>query len=695
MDLDFVTSQPKAFSALELLGWIKQSQVRSSWGRQPPLTLPPLQRNGVWRPGQVFDLWRSVLDGMPIGLFYVQPAGSYVVDPESRTELTRAPEKAFDLFDGQQRMRALALGAGDPFGEGRCIWVRFKEDAFELVLSSQAQPAGYGPDGTKLPLRQRRGWAQAYEEGPGGRLQAAGLPGSAGGSLALAYPSGSSSKDTARLADLLAPLLADASGQPVHGSALPEEAAGAAGRWQQAIRNLYYRCAVFMLLPVEVRDSPTRSLEFFRRVGAGGTPLSQAEQVYAAYKTRRPEVRRVVERIHGTVSAVLTPAQIIQAAIRMAHTQAYPHTGWAPGFGTSIKALSAKAPDQGEEERWVAKLGRLLAEDGGQVPLEDAFGVARRLLSRAPGAGAFYLPEIAMAQLPPELWQVLAFWSAQGGEDIEASRAEAVRFALFWRLAVTGDEPAAQVCFRHLAGCAPPAFPGRTLYEEMVAAGRAHRIAEPDALDRFFCPEAREHPHWLSHEERFPAKAEHSGLASTWWFGTRMLPWLQREYLDREFPGYRPLSDHEDDLPYDQDHICPQDHWAADGRTFSYESRGFADRQDWEGRMGQPWMVGNAIGNMRLVDYRRNRGDGAMRILHKMPFLRQGASVGAPDPARDFLVDYPGSSALWQAVDTGDSPHFWSQARLDAFQDAVQHRTASLYREFYDKLGFAEWPSVR
>ena len=695
MDRDFVAGEAKAFSVLELLGWIKQSQTKSSWGHQPPLTLPPLQRNGIWRPRQVLDLWRSVLDGMPIGLFYVQPAGPCVVDPEAPTELTTAPEKAFDLFDGQQRVRALALGAGDLFGEGRCIWVRFEGDTFELVLSSRAQPAGYGSDGAKLPVGQRRRWAEANEQASGCSLQASCLSDGARRAPVLDYPSGCSPENTARLADLIAPLLVDAPGQPMRGIGFPMKAAEATTGWQQASAKLYQRCAVFMLLPDDVRDNPTRSLEFFRRVGAGGTPLSQAEQVYAAYKTRKPEVRRVVERIHGTVSAVLTPAQIIQAAIRMAHTQAYPHTGWAPGFDTAIKALSARVQDQEEEVNWVGKLGALLAESRGRVPLEEAFGAVRGVLSRAPEPGPFYLPEIAMAQLPAELWQVLAFWSVQGGGDIKASRAEAVRFALFWRLAVTGDEQAAQVCFRHLAGGTASVFPDRDLYEELVAAGRAHRIPEPEALNRFFRPEGGCDRPWLSYEERFPAKEEHSQLASTWWSGSRMLPWLQREYLDRNFPGYRPLSDHEDDLPYDQDHICPQDHWAADGRTFSYASRGFANKADWEERMRQPWMVGNAIGNMRLVDYRRNRADGAKGILDKMPFLRQGAITEVPNPARDFLVDYPGSSALWQDVDTGDLPHFWSQKRLNAFQDAVEHRTASLYAEFYNQLGFVEWHQPR
>ena len=45
------------------------------------------------------------------------------------------------------------------------------------------------------------------------------------------------------------------------------------------------------MLPGHVASDAERTLELFRRVGAGGTPLSEAEQVYSAYKLRKPEIR--------------------------------------------------------------------------------------------------------------------------------------------------------------------------------------------------------------------------------------------------------------------------------------------------------------------------------------------------------------------------------------------------------------------
>ena len=76
------------------------------------------------------------------------------MDP-ARLEAARPGD--LDLFDGQQRVRALALADGGPFGEERFIWVKFHDTGYELVLSSRMQPAGYKPDGSRLSVADRKG----------------------------------------------------------------------------------------------------------------------------------------------------------------------------------------------------------------------------------------------------------------------------------------------------------------------------------------------------------------------------------------------------------------------------------------------------------------------------------------------------------------------------------------------------------
>jgi hypothetical protein len=115
----FEPGAPMHLSVRQLLLWIVHDQA--PWGASRKLTLPPLQRNGVWRPRQVLDLWRSVLEGMPIGLFYLTAPKTKVILLSDTKELASPPLGAVDLFDGQQRVRALALGAEDRFNEGRCM----------------------------------------------------------------------------------------------------------------------------------------------------------------------------------------------------------------------------------------------------------------------------------------------------------------------------------------------------------------------------------------------------------------------------------------------------------------------------------------------------------------------------------------------------------------------------------------------
>ncbi len=680
MEQNFEPGIPKPLSVRHVCQWVAQSQDPGTWAVRAPLTLPPLQRNAVWRPRQVLDLWKSMLDGLPIGLFYLEKidSGQSVVDPARRTDLTPLDRDGWSLFDGQQRIRAIALGAGDPFGEGRCLWVKFSGGNYELLLSSRTQPAGYNADGAKHAVGTRREWSKKNPSAGVWHVGASWWK-NAG------YPVGCSAVDTVKLADLLG-ILHD----PVCAAV---ELAQTCAAWKARLANIDEPGAVFMRMPAIVENNPSVKLELFRRVGAGGTPLSQPEQLYAAYKTYKPGLRDVVERIQSKVSAILTAGQIVQAAIRMAHTQAFPQAGWAPGFDLAVKVLSGNA--DGEERKWLDFLNTLLTPIGGQAPLEQAFAAVLDLLSKSGDEDTFYLPGIALAQLPAELWQVFAFWWVQNRPAGTNSRKEMVRFALFWRLAVTNPERAVQVCFRAIAADKMEHFDARLLYRVMVAEKHAYALASPPSIDKFFRGSEKSGQHgFLKLEQRFPAGTAYREIADSWWFGAKMLPWLQRRYMDSLFANQSPLSDHEDDLPYDVDHLCAKGHWQADGRSFKLKERGFCSKAEWEAAMGQPWVVGEALGNKRLVRFEQNRSDGDKPLGDKLPFLREGPyEVEKFGMSADFRLD--GCSALkWLELDSlmkDNQPHYWTNDRLQAFQTVVECRTSELYREFYDGLGYAEW----
>jgi hypothetical protein len=198
---------------------------------------------------------------------------------------------------------------------------------------------------------------------------------------------------------------------------------------------------------------------------------------------------------------------------------------------------------------------------------------------------------------------------------------------------------------------------------------------------------------WLTSKQRFPEGAEHSNIAATWWFSRKMLPWLQRVYVIRQFNSYKPLSDHEDDLPYDFDHICPRAHWGPNGRKGGWKEMGFKDENERRAVMPEPWMVGDSLGNMRLVDFSQNREDGDKAILEKMPFLTNQDEDSDAGKASDFLMDNQGETVLWERV--SNSANSWNNAaRRAAFQEVVGLRTTRLYAEFYNTLGFEQWEEI-
>lgn len=64
-------------------------------------------------------------------------------------------------------------------------------------------------------------------------------------------------------------------------------------------------------------------------------------------------------------------------------------------------------------------------------------------------------------------------------------------------------------------------------------------------------------------------------------------------------------------------------------------------------------MIGQALGNKRLVQYEQNRSDGARFIREKMPFLEGGHDANRLGSSGDFLIR-EGSFVNWLKADPGD-----------------------------------------
>jgi len=271
----------------------------------------------------------------------------------------------------------------------------------------------------------------------------------------------------------------------------------------------------------------------------------------------------------------------------------------------------------------------------------------------------------------------------------------------FGILASGNNDKAARWAFAHLKtiDAQNADFPGTAFYKRFIGIGGddrcAYGLTSPEEFERQLCKPAT--PEWRTDAERFVENNVRNDIGSWWWSkGKKMLPWLQKEYIKRVFPGYAPLTDHEDDVPYDVDHICPYNDWREDWRTLkqrldvdeSLKERVYTGRD----------AVGSGIGNLRLIESSKNRSDQDADVAEKMPFI----SGEQPDDIcnAEAMIDSalaPEHRELWRMVSRPGrlADRRWDADRLKAFQQAVEVRAAWLYRRFHDDLGYDAWTAQR
>lgn len=723
---------------LEMIDWVDKSWrvldrslPRVEQNREI-IALPPLQRSSVWRPKQVVDLWDSLIRGLPIGTFYLvkRPSGDQkVVGSEDKTIPTGLP--GYDLLDGQQRIRALLVGAIGFPEEKRCLWVDLGDKdtvrGFGLHITSKGQPFGYDPKtGTKRDLKQRRAAREKLEKN--GKVFCKGRE---------AYDHELFNEEVTQNGNRLCP-------QPpfpyVHSEyifTLPVllsewrkgssdcsdedrfaalRAAVGNGPSDEAVISLHeafkrIQKAEVALLRV---DSQSREdlLELFQRIGAGGTPLSIEERLYSIYKHDCPEIRDAVNEIYGKIGQVLPPTKIASTAIRIAFVQSA-ESNEDRNYAPDVARFSKMLVDEKEKKfrDWLYRLipARSQGVDEKGILLRS-FETIKMLLWYEDNAGDFWIPEVLLASLPAELWQVLTFWAVRHPEpaNAERSRKEAVRFALFWYLSVFNNEKAARWAFDHIKKIGEfKDFPGAALYELFTGKHEdycAHKLIpskefNSKLLYKETAPCAtyeKEGSSWKTDEERFGQGDSRNVLGSHWWWnGKKMLPWLQKDYIRNVFKDYVPLTDHEDDVPYDVDHICPYKDWRDDWRNMEQrlEVGEELKKKIYKCRDA----VGNGIGNLQILSSSENRRKQDEDLATKLPFSLND-NVPPTEVDLKAMADFafnPEDRELWLKVSKpGEvSKRQWNEDRLAAFQQAVEQRAAWLYQRFHDELDYERWTS--
>ena len=719
--------QEEGFASPKLIDWLDWVSGKSS---RYFIALPMIQRGSVWKPAQIIALWDSLLRGMPIGSLMLneirrgRDGNPVKVRRLGESSLVEAPESGcFGLIDGQQRTLAMLVGwlpATDP-RTVKTLWVDFAdkpapEHLFRMHITTSAHPYGFrkSDPNSRLSLDDRR---NARKE-----LGSSSAPWESHLPLRLetlieAYRSVSCDKDKwmATVKNRLLDLTHRGKGWADY-SELMAAVDMRLERFADSLQRLFDLRVPLIRIPAEsfenceseTGDDPALAI-LFKRIGGGGTSLSDADYIYSVIKHHLPETFQLVEDVSTSsdLARLLGPTDIVMTTVRL--------------IAAELDLQDYESPSKSDFDRLRTSkqfLERFLqAVSSGRIG--KSFSVLSILLRyrESHHAADPGLPPQGFILIKRPVLQVILRWLLMqpGFEEktveellasAEASREELLRYCLYSELALADQHRASQWAYSWLQRStkAPHSkFPGRELVAHLLERGAADGREVAWALPSVkqfralvVCSRTDDRPllGWerfhldAEDAERDPQRRQALNVCRRWWGqGGHQHPfllWLQRSYLQR---WEQTLSDSwsADETAYDYDHICPSAHWQGWHGT-SYTGDRLIDFLA-TARNGGHWHVGNAIGNLRVWDASDNRSLGDSSAEEKLNLFEA-------DESSLLLADSairPRQVTLWRACSYANSGSKWQLERVIAFQRAVEERTCDLYEDFFLGLQFDTW----
>jgi len=696
-----LNQQVCGMNIFKFIDWADRSLCSRDAIDGPVVGIPPLQRSVLWRPHQIVDLWDSVLRGFPIG--------SMLMQERECGRTTRRDDKTviesqhgFDLLDGQQRAIALLLG-WTPTNKDKCLWIDFSQPVpkgkkFALYLTSKAQPFGYKPNGDRHGVDERRQARKHFDEETKGAFSATydhdllDLP-------QLKFwprkPKPSGAKHAVPLDLALKACLAQSKRDwrviCQNDYELPFDKSDVTERIDKFHETVeLIRNSEIALIKVAMVIKPEELRLLFDRVGQNGTVLSKEEQLYSILKQNDPYAFDVVHRLCNTAGHILSPSKIVMAAIRCSSVATDPKknvsTPSPEGFQRLFKEIDFKR-----------ELRKLIPEGGEELTpardsLPDASDIARlsEILVNAlkfKGDNDIGLPSVLFPAFGGRLYEILIFWLFHNCDNdirraqkiTENSRDELLRFVLFWLVFIENADRGADCALKYLITKKFENFPENDVYLEVVRGdGRGQNARSLIKKERFAAVIAPDSPaQFRPKDQRFRDPSENnekSFLVQRFWGArTRLLPWIQRRYLQTKFTEYKPLLGYENEVPFDYDHICAQKEVGA--WNVYWKDRDF---------------LRDSIGNFWILHGSLNRSLGGLNVQDKL----SGSDIQDLDDRQTFFEareEAFGENVLPLWMKLNASNGIWPAERGADFQDAVEKRTIWLYERFYDELDFQSW----
>lgn len=688
-----------AISIKDYLTWA------SVQGKEFPiqLSMPPIQRGFVWKPKQIQDLWDSLLRGMPIGSILLNQynVGEKVANlATEKRKVQSSATRGYHLMDGQQRTLSMLLGFMSGAQSGRRLWIDLGEDgkngcAFQLRVTTESQPFGFTPDGTRLSIHDKRAAREIFDEAHSVKKSSKQLfeeavrPYKANKNSQFLFELDTLWNEVEKREDVF---LAHIKGDY---SKFTEADLKRIEKFRQGLVNVKNQWLALIKIPdshiqtnAELEDPSHDYLTMlFDRISSGGTRLSPSDLLFSMIKQSWPEAHNLVSDIHEEVGSMMQPTDIVMTAYRLASLRAGITDDPQPNarsFHKNLNVLLGSDSAKGE-------LRNLIESDG----LTNAFVALKGLLIHKNDHG---LPEAIFPYLDVPLLQVLLFWIMKNpGLVQETNRDEIIRFVLFWLVCSDGAKSqfkASKMAIESMMKHDSAVFPAKMLYTALSKL--------TDEKYKVFCALTPPQASKVLKTNEFNYVGERARrLFNNHHLGERfankrqLLIWFQREWLlktcteNADFENFKPLAGGDDDnVPYHFDHLVPQSNWSyftgQPKLLASVTMKKFTDG-DYHRKS-----LGNSIGNYRLLSAaeNRSRGDASLEknILHGDEKIKiDCASYGQDDVLKAWGKASPEDESLKRT---------WDDDRVLAFQLAIESRTIALYNKMFEDAGFTVWRDI-
>lgn len=722
---------------VRLVDWLNTACSNSEGNGIPPIRLPMIQRDSVWKPHQFMDLWDSLLRGMPVGSMMASlVANGQAVDLITR-QLVDIEGPMLELVDGQQRTLAM-LSAWPKIGEDlpenekglkRRIWIDLADQPasgmqFRFHVTTENQPFGYarmqasGQRVGKLSRDERRQALTDLEEKLGVKL-----PKDFSELRKILWQNSRPfrSKLPIDLKEVLGHLenieklcnfLNEKAREAKCEGLSEDEAKKLPELVERNIKRLIAGAEKFRNLHMPVIevskhfDEGTNNDEneadpalavLFKRVGTGGTELKDKDYVFSVIKHHRPECYTLVEAALNDelIKAIFSPVDLVATAVRLTAAELgktdYPTITKAE-FGRLMKNAECGEQKPPFLDVFVKNIG----ENG--PFLRDLKALLAALSYK--GDGDVGLPKHAICLLELEVVQSMLLWMQKSGisQIDEDNRLRMIRYAIYWHLAVHNKDKANREAFEFLKGNDGSTFPDAGLMTMLIKNGRAWRMVPPKtyADDNI-----------LKKMIEVPAIKGNGILRGGKRFDVPVL-----------MEGHEPIDEQERSDLYSSVGLYKK--FSVDGGSYVHKILLWLQRQyvqdkfetiaplpgaeeetpydfdhiiphdNWnnDGRNdessifafrlhpgNQEAWIGNSIGNVRVWDSSDNRGLGNAAAYERLQRAdaRQQSAVSDDEG--------------WQACGEGRN---WTRDRAIAFQKVVEQRTFNLYKQLYNGLRFNE-----